>query len=259
MGNRKEVLENIQKAIEREEYDCHVDPINYDIALKVDEHFQYIKKGFTKIKCGLESIFCVKPYTTYIWHKYHASVEGRNNIRGIKNAIVTCNHVDMFDCLIAKKALKGHKTYITAASFNNQKGFLGELMRAGNMMPFSEDMKALRNMNKAIETLLTKNKYVMFYPEQSMWWHYEVPRPLKIGAFHYAMKHNVPVIPLFITFSPSNRMNDEGINLPDFHVHILKPIYPVTGKTRNEAIKIMLDKNKEEWDECYQAFYGKKA
>ena len=46
-------------------------------------------------------------------------VEGRENLKGIKSAIVISNHVQMFDCIALKKAMKGHYTHFVAASFNN--------------------------------------------------------------------------------------------------------------------------------------------
>ena len=98
--------------------------------------------------------------------------------------------------------MKGHKVYITGAEFNKQKGMLGILMREGGLLQFSSNKKAMRNLDNAITYYLEKNNYILFYPEQAMWWLYEKPRPMNKGAFHYAIKNNVTVIPVFITFEP---------------------------------------------------------
>ena len=51
---------------------------------------------------------------------------------------------------------------------------------------------------EAVETILNDEDFILIYPEQSLWWNYKKPKPLKIGAFKFAAMHKVPVIPIFI-------------------------------------------------------------
>lgn len=46
------------------------------------------------------------------------------------------------------------------------------------------------------------------YAEQSMWWNYRNPKPLKKGAFTFAAGSNVPVVPCFI---PTKRKPMESL------------------------------------------------
>lgn len=256
---RKEVMALIMEMEEKGLFDVHVDPVNMDNVIKVDENFHYINKPLKeRLRLFFERLFIVKPFIFYINKKFGTKVYGRKNLKGIKNAVLTCNHVDMFDCLAATKAVKGHKLFITAASFNNQRGFLGEMMRAGNMMPLSATHKGMRNFNEGIKHHLSNSHYVLFYPEQAMWWHYEKPRPFKNGAFHYAVKHNVPVIPLFITFKETKKKDKEGIPIKKFNLYIMEPIYPKSELSKNENIEYI---KKLAYDMCvkkYEDFYQKK-
>ena len=259
MATRREVLEKIKICEQEKKFDEHVDPIDYDNCYPVDENFRYIKKGFKeRLKNFFLYYFVVCPYTFYI-NKFvtKTRVVGRNNIRGIKKAIVICNHVYMFDCLVAKGSLH-HRLYITAASFNNQKGRMGDYMRAGGMMPIGEGLKALRNFDKAIETRLNQNSYVMFYPEASMWWHYEKPRPFKNGAFHYAVKYNVPVIPTFITYVNTGKVDEEGLEIKQFIYNILPPIYPKKELNNKENVQYLKETSFIQIKELYEKFYDEK-
>lgn len=259
MITRREVLERIKECEKTGEFDKHVDPIDYDNYYKVDENYRYMKKGFKEtFKNLFYYIFVVNPYTRYINKKaYKTTFVGRENLKGIKSAIVTCNHVNKFDCLVAKAGLKGHRLYITAAEFNNQKGKFGDYMRAGRMMPISANHVAMKNFNDAIEKRLEKGNYILFYPEQAMWWNYEKPRPYKNGAFHYAVKHNVPVIPMFITYTAMDTVDEEGIPNKKFYLHILKPIYPKKDVQNRENVEYLKNENFRMCKETYEKFYNK--
>ena len=78
------------------------------------------------------------------------------------------------------------------------------------------------------------------------------------GAFHYAVKNKVPVIPLFITFTKLGKKDKNGIEQRRFHVHILEPIYADSTLSNAENVKMMKEKNMQLWIQKYEEFYKKK-
>lgn len=258
MGNRKEVVDRIIANEARGVFDEHVDPINYDICIPVTDKYPYLKKPLKlKAKYWFLDNFGVKPYSFYQNHKImKTKVYGRENLKGIKKAICTCNHVYMFDCLCCKHALKGHRLFITAAWFNNMNSKLGELMRADGMMPIPDDFNVLRKFNEAMKYHMDHNQYVLFYPEQAEWWMYEKPRPYKNGAFHYASQLNVPIIPMEICFKDTGKKDEEGFPIKQFNIYILKPIFPNPELNEKQNMEFMRDKAHEEAVEQYEKFYG---
>ena len=86
---------------------------------------------------------------------------------------------------------------------------------------------------------------------------YEKPRPFKEGAFHYADKFDVPVIPTFITFRDSGKVDGEGLPIKYFTVHIMPPIYRDPSQNRAENVKTMMDKNYQMCKAKYEEVYGK--
>jgi 1-acyl-sn-glycerol-3-phosphate acyltransferase len=254
-----DVLQKIEESERKGIFSEHLDPIDYSNALPVDENFNYILKGHQRRKYTREDWLIVKPFS-YIVNKHFLKtrVTGRKNIRGIKGAIVTCNHVNKLDALACMHALKGRKFKVTVADFNNQKGRLGDYMRAAGIMPFSSSMSAMRNFNKSLSYFLKKGTYILFFPERSEWWCYEKPRPYMDGAYHYAIVNKVPVIPIFITFNKTGKYYDNGIEKRQFIVNILEPIYPDFSLPKKENVEYMKKRNYELCKKKYEEFYGKK-
>ena len=109
---------------------------------------------------------------------------------------------------------------------------------------------------KAVNTILTRGDFILVYPEQSMWWNYRKPKPLKNGAFNLAVRSNVPVIPIFITMEDSEIIGEDGFPVQEYTVNISEAIYPDEGLSEKENINMLRDKNYEVWKEIYEDFYG---
>lgn len=252
---RAEEDEKIIAKLEKEnKFGEHLHPFDESLCKPVTEDFPYIPKGWKKFVYWLKNLFVVTPFTWYINKKVtRTNVYGKNNIKGVKSGIVTCNHVFVFDCLVVRGSLK-HKMRMVGHELNNRKDVLGERMRVGGMLPLSSKLSVMKKFNSSIEYYLENNHYILFYPEQAMWNFYEKPRPLVDGAFFYAVKHNVPIIPTFITYRPSKKGEDEF----DFDYHILSPIYPDPKLPSKENIAKMKEKNFELWKNQYEQTYNKK-
>jgi 1-acyl-sn-glycerol-3-phosphate acyltransferase len=105
---------------------------------------------------------------------------------------------------------------------------------------------------------MKKNKQVLFYPEQGMWWNYRKPRPLKNGAFKFAAKYDAPIIPFFITLNDSSIIGEDGFPVQEFTGHILPVIYPNPELTKIENAEYMKNENYRLWKELYEKTYNKK-
>lgn len=254
--NRKDTNIEIEKRELAGDFNSHINPIDMNNCYPVDQNFKYMNKGFkTNVKNFFFNIFEIKPFVKMINKGFQTKIYGKENLKGLNGAIATSNHVNIFDCLVIKGALKKYKTHFTAAPFNNQKGHFGDLMRAGGLMPLSDNLSAMRNFNVAIKDFLEKEHIVVFYPEQAMWLYYKKPRPYKDGAYHYAVKHNKPILPLFITFTDSDELDEEGLPKQLFHLHIMKPIYPKNNLSDRENIEYLKSENSRLTKEKYEEFY----
>lgn len=256
---RTEICARIQQNEQKGIFDCHIDPIPEELIIPVTEEYHYPnnRSALEKIKYFLEKFFIVKPFTVY-QNRFvmKTRVFGREHLEKLGAAVLTCNHVAKFDCLAVQWAARGHRTFVVAAPFNNMKGFLGEMMRAGDMLPMSETIRGNHCFNQMVEEVLVRrNNFLLIYPEASMWWHYAKPRPFKSGAFHIAAKYAVPVVPQFITYRNSGKKDEEGLPVYYFDLHILQPITPDPKLSRKENAEKMAEKAYQACKMVYESVY----
>ena len=86
-------------------------------------------------------------------------VVGKENLKGVKGGIVTCNHISKVDSFAVRAAVGNDLMYV-AADYNNWKNPLGTIGRATGYLPISStlDRKVMRKFNEAMEYYLKKAK-----------------------------------------------------------------------------------------------------
>ena len=188
--------------------------------------------------------------------------EGIENLKSVKGgAIITANHFSPFDSvpihLAVKKYARCKKLYKIIREGNyTMPGLYGYFLRNCNTLPLATNPTVLRDLYKSISVILKKGNFILIYPEQSMWWNYRKPKPLKQGAFIFASKNNVPVIPTFITMRDTDKTDESGAYIQAYTLHILKPIYPDEVLTQQENVANMLKDNEKQCKEIYEKVYG---
>jgi len=191
-------------------------------------------------------------------------VKGTENLKNLDTgAVLTCNHFNAFDSfamqLAFDRAKLTRKKLFRVISENNYTafpGFYGFLMRNCNTLPLSSNSSTMKKFLKAVNKILHKGHFILVYPEQSMWWNYRKPKPLKKGAYNFAVSNNVPVVPCFITMEDTEIMDKDGFPVQAYTVHIEKPIYPDSNYNKNENITRMMQENSRVWKEIYEETYG---
>ena len=152
---------------------------------------------------------------------------------------------------------KNRKLYrvIKEGNYTSFTGFYGYLMRHCNTLPLSSNTDTMKKFIVAIEELLKDGNFILIYPEQSMWWNYRKPKPLKTGAYKFAARNHVPVLPCFITMQDSDIKGEDGFYIQEYTIHIEKPIYPVADKSIRENADKMMELNYECWKKIYEDTY----
>ena len=195
------------------------------------------------------------------------NIYGVENIKNIEGgAILTCNHFNPFDCftmeLVFRKCRqnKNKKIYkiIREGNYTNFPGLYGFFFKNCGTLPLGSTKSAMSCLINAVATILQRGDFLLIYPEQSMWLNYKKPKPLKNGAFNFAAKNNIPVIPCFITFEDGTISDENGNPVQEYSVHIGKPIYQNNDLSIRENIKHMANENFSFWKNIYENVYGKK-
>ena len=263
---RIEVLKKIEQLEQEGKFDVDAEDDPPTIVLTPDNIDYLRKKMSSKIK---------RVFANEVGERFLDSLLKNNKliikqVNGIENlnkittgAIVTCNHFNPFDCFAVEKVfrmsgkIEEKRLYkvIREGNYTNFPGLYGFFFRNCDTLPLSSNKRTMINFMKAVDSLLQKGDFILIYPEQSMWWNYRKPKPLKDGAFKIAARNNVPVIPIFITMQDSNIIGDDGFPIQEYIINIEEPIYPDNQLSEKENTETMKEKNYQVWKNVYEDFY----
>lgn len=264
--NKKEVIKNIEKAVDLKEFNQKVE-VN-DPQLTLEEKTKIVKKYLknrnkltfkTKTKIAKSTISLL----TNILEK-DTKIVGEENIKDIKGgAIITSNHFNPLDNLIiqklAKKVFK-KRLYIIGQETNlAMTGMVGFFMNYSDIIPISNQISYMKKeFPEVIKEILEKGNLILIYPEQEMWFNYRKPRPLKEGAYYFAAKNNIPIVSCFVEMIETDEKDNEEFNKVKYILHILKPIYPNPNMTIKENSELMMETDYNQKKEAYEKAYNRK-
>ena len=222
----------------------------------------YLREKFSsKVKTAAAS--AIEQAAKHVLGRKHAiTVLGGENLAGVRGGVImTGNHFAQDESLCAKIAAEraGRPRLYKVVREGNffMSGVIGFLLKNCRTLPLSSNVHTMHKLDTAIATLLQKGETILIYPEQAMWWNYKKPRPYRIGAFHYAAKNGVPIVPYFVTLSPIEGKTDkEGYPVQRYTVHVMPPIYPDPEKTTRENARAMQAENARLTREKYTEVYG---
>ena len=261
MGNERQEKINELERLGLFDRDIEDDPPTREI--KPDE-IEYVKKNlWQKIKTD---------FAFFLAYRYAAKAEkekaliikeviGAENLNTPGGVILTANHFSPLDSFIMHRTfdLSGRKgklyRIIKEGNYTSFPGFYGFLMRNCNTLPLSSNPATMRKFMRGVDEILKGGQCVLIYPEQSMWYNYRKPKPLKSGAFDLAVRSGVPVVPCFITMNDSDVTGPDGEPVQEHTVHVGKPIYPDESLSRRERAEKMMKENFEFNKSVYESFY----
>ena len=264
---RLKVLERIEEYEKEEKWHVPVED-DPEFSELLPNKVDYLnRKLSSKIATMIANKKGVKFYESLIASKQMIikEVVGIENYLSVKEgAMITCNHFNICDNYAVYKAIEPHlgkkKLYkvIREGNYTGFTGPIGFFFRHCNTLPLSRNSETMKKFMIAVNTLLGRGEKILIYPEQEMWWNYRKPRPLKSGAFRFAVTCKVPVIPMFITMEDSEHMDPNGFPVQAYTIHILPPIYPNPELSKKDNINYLMNENYRLWVETYEKFYNKK-
>ncbi len=242
------------------QFDVDVRPVNMRYVKEMEaDKFKYKRKGiFYKIYTFLVRtiLMIFGPIVTAFYFDLH--IKGRKNLKKIrgKGAIIVSNHVHLLDSLYTRQIHPLRQMYYLAAPFNNKKGLAGLTLRVAGVLPLATGFQLAKELDKVIADLLKRKKLLTIFAEESMWLGYTKIRPLKNGAFHFAVKNDVPVVPVVALFREPNNFDKIFHRKYKVTLKILEPIFKPETQNRKETINIMRKNCHDAMVNCATEFYG---
>ncbi len=192
------------------------------------------------------------------------SIIGAQTLGAIQGgAVVTCNHIHPYDSFIMQYVFDDSKRkgrmyrIIREGNYTSFPGFYGFLMRHCDTLPISSNLATMRKFVRATADVLKNGDCILIYPEQSLWWNYRKPKPMKPGGFEIAVKGDVPVVPCFITMEDCDTCTEDGFPVQAYTVHVGDPIYPDPALNKRDRAESMRQKNEDFCRKVYESTYKK--
>lgn len=190
------------------------------------------------------------------WVKYRFTVTGRENVRLLKkqSAITVANHVHDMDSPMMTKAFWPNSPHIVALPHNFEVFVVGGLARVLRGIPLPSDIHHFSRFSEQVNELLrTTKRKVHFYPEGEIEPNARGLREFKNGAFNFAVRNKVPVLPMVFVFPAENRVK----------LIVGKPIYlsdvpEVVGAKDAKQVVLMAQYTQTIMQNMLDEFYGGK-
>ena len=232
-------LENVRKNEEEKiPEDSHILHFWQPFKFEIDDDFKYVNDNFWFNTCSNLLYLIAFPLliiiTKFFWS---LKIEGKENIENIEGGKVTVsNHVHPFDCAMVGLANVPQKTYYTSLETNFKIPIVRKIIKLLNAVPIPQNIKYTKNFMNSIDSLLNNGKTVHFYPEGSLWPYYDKIRHFKNGAFDFAVRNNVPIIPMVFKFDKQKKISNLIKPKTIITLEILKPVYPNKLIGKKDAI-----------------------
>ncbi len=202
--DRVAIMEKIEEYERTGRFDEDVEPDPPTKPLLPDE-IDYLKKSmYGRMKTKLAFVIARRFVQGLLDDKklIIKEIRGIEHFKDLKcGAVITCNHFNAFDSFAIQLAYEASEQHdrifyrvIREGNYTSFPGFYGFLMRHCNTLPLSSNRQTLKKFSAAVDQVLNDGHFVLIYPEQSMWWNYRKPKPLKSGAFMFAKSDRSHVV-----------------------------------------------------------------
>lgn len=223
----KEAIEEETQNLEDYNENEHVIHMWEPLAFDIDENYNYVPKGKLFKVFSYLLYYGVAMPVIYLLTKfmYDLKIEGKENLQNLDTGAVTVsNHVLILDCAMVGLALDEKQIFYTTLESSFKIPFVRKLIKLLRAIPIPTENKNKPYFMNAIDSILKEGDIVHFYPEASLWPYYNKIRNLKTGAFRFAIRNDVPIIPMVFTFRRPNGIRRSFKKKSDVTLTILEPI-----------------------------------
>ena len=197
----------------------------------VDENYPFIDKSF-KFFLWRNLIYAGVWLLVFPLQRLRFGIKfkGLENLRDNKalfknGAVTVCNHVYRWDFLAVVQAVK--KRLWFPARAENLMGKDAGLIRAVGGIPVARNFSGTKKFYEAFDELHQKKKWIHVFPESCRWTWYQPIRPFKRGAFEFAHRYDIPVVPMAISYrKPGAIRRFFGVKHPLVTLTVGSPIMP---------------------------------
>lgn len=218
--------------------------------LKFDETYPFLddSPGF-KLQRHIAYFLVFGAFYLLNWLKFGLKYNGRDILRKYRREIraglvSVSNHCYKWDGMAISEAVH-HRLWIPmlADHFNGKDHWY--LTYFGGIPVSDGSYSATKKFNEAFEAHHERKSWIHVFPEARNWHFYKPLRPFRKGAFTWAYKWNVPVLPIALAYRPRTGIHKlfAPADIPLITVNIGEPIFPDTTRPRREVVARLLEES----------------
>lgn len=220
--------------------------------LKFDETYPYLDESSDYKRnvfiCDLKTYLC----NFLNWMIYGLKVENKHVLDGkdfSNGAITVANHQYRWDVPGVRKAVGYRRLWIPAwaDTFKTSDYFN---LRGARCIPIPDNMGGIKKFNEAFDILHERKEWFHIFPEGVRWDFYKPFKPFRKGAFNWAYKYDMPIIPMvYVHRERTGWRKLFAKGEPLMTLKVLEPMYAdkslprkaAVDKLRKEVYEKMLD------------------
>ena len=263
---REQAIENIRRAAQEGRFNDKTEPFDPQMdpeRLKA-EILRYVDRlGSPAFKLKNLAARAIVDLWRRRWSDGINQVVGMEKLSAVKGgAFITSNHFNPFDNGVLRRmsldAGRGRLWAVSQGSNFIMPGLNGFVLRNIDVIPLIGEPSYMNGpFHEQMQKRLGQGKFILIYPEQEMWFNYRKPRPGKRGAFLFAARYNVPVIPCFVEMQDLPKPLAEGFHDVRLVVHILDPLWPDPAKSERQNSFDLCQADYQAKVAAYERIYGK--
>ena len=180
---------------------------------------------------------------TKIW--MGLKIEGRENLNKVGDEYITvANHINMIDCAMITLSIFPRIPYFLTLQSNLEIPIIKYLVMLFRGIPIPRTLAGKEKMINTIDGLLKRGEVVGIYPEGHLIPYYDGIREFKNGAFNFAVKNQVPILPIVFTYREPEGIIKKFKKRPFITLTILETEYPKPemSKANVEELKIRVQR-----------------
>ncbi len=225
------------------------------IKLKFSDSYQYVTKNIGLRFLYRFSMIVGMPIAKIVFRiKYRFKVIGKENIKAMRKqaAVTVANHVHNLDAVLLIDAFWPSTPYIVARKHNFEAVIIGGLVRILRGVALPEEQKYFKKFYAEVNELLrTTHHKVQLFPEGEIDPRSRTLRPFMNGAFRFAIKNDVPVLPMVFVFP-----NDNDVTLIVGKPVCLADIADLEGLNEPRKAIMMSEYVKDTMQKMMDEYYG---
>ena len=255
-------LDKIEELEDIQDENEHIIDLWEPLEFNIDENYEYVPKSkvFSLLSNGLYYGIAFPILKVLMKIVYDFKIEGKENIRNLKEGVVTVsNHVLFLDCAMVGLAYGFKKVYFTTLEGSFKIPFVRKLIKLLRAIPIPESIKNKGNFIKVVDNILREENSIHVYPEAAMFPYFDKIRHFKNGAFDFAVRNNKPIVPMVFTFREPKGIRKILKKKKDVTLTVLEPIRPSEGENtkqriedlKNQVYNEMKEINNQKYKECH--------